>query len=88
MSKYEVLEIFSQSARFMTPDAICRQLREFHHRSSVYSYLFRLHKQGLLFRGQVLGRVAYQISPRGIERLKFLSTTRVGLRAAIYERAL
>jgi hypothetical protein len=74
MTKREVLELFFQCGRFVTPDAICRQLREFHHRSSVYSYLFRLHKQGLLLRGEVPGRVAYRISSRGIERLKFLQS--------------
>ena len=74
MTKCEVLKIFFQSARFVTPDAICRQLREFHHRSSVYSYLFRLHKQGLLLRGESSGRVAYRISPRGIKRLRFLQS--------------
>lgn len=71
MTKQEVLEIFSQKVSPITPDAVCRQLRGFHHRSSVYSYLFRLHKQGLLLRLTVHGRIAYQISPRGIERLHF-----------------
>jgi hypothetical protein len=49
-----------------------------------------LHKQGLLLRGGVAGRVAYKISERGIERLKFLNAVHntVGLRAATYERAL
>ncbi len=73
MTKREVLEMFLEHAQFLTPDALCRQLHEFHHRSSVYSYLFRLHKQGLLLRGRVAGgRVAYRISERGIERLNFL----------------
>jgi Fe2+ or Zn2+ uptake regulation protein len=72
MTKREVLEILFQSARLVTPDAVCRQLRGFHHRCSVYSYLFRLHKQGLLLRQTVHGRIAYQISQRGIERLHFL----------------
>jgi DNA-binding transcriptional regulator PaaX len=64
--------MFSQNEQFITPDAICRQLREFRRRSSVYSYLFRLHKQGLLLRGRASGRIAYRISQRGIERLHFL----------------
>ena len=72
MTKQEVLEILFQSERLVTPDAVCRQLRGFHHRCSVYSYLFRLHKQGLLLRQTVHGRIAYQISHRGIERLHFL----------------
>ena len=74
MTKREVLEIFFEQAQFQTPDALCRQLREFHHRSSVYSYLFRLHKQGLLLRGRVGGRVVYRISERGVERLIFLKS--------------
>ena len=74
MTKREVLEMFYVDTHFVTPDEICRQLREFHHRSSVYSYLFRLHKQGLLSRGRVSGRVAYRISERGIERLKYLKS--------------
>lgn len=71
MTKQEVLEIFAKADRFIPPDAICRQLRGFHHRSSVYSYLFRLHRQGLLLRGTELGRIVYRISQRGIERLRF-----------------
>lgn len=72
MTKQEVLEICLNSGGLVTPDAVCRQLRGFHHRSSVYSYLFRLHKQGLLLRQTVQGRIAYQISQRGNERLQFL----------------
>jgi Fe2+ or Zn2+ uptake regulation protein len=71
MTKQEVLEIFVKAGHFIPPDAVCRQLRGFHHRSSVYSYLFRLHKQGLLHRQMFHGRIAYQISQRGIERLRF-----------------
>ena len=74
MIKQEVLEIFARERRSMTPDAVCRQLRGFHHRCSVYSYLFRLHKQGLLLRQMVNGRIAYQISERGIERLNFFKS--------------
>jgi hypothetical protein len=71
MTKQEVLEVFFRNGRYVTPDAVCRQLRGFHHRCSVYSYIFRLHKQGLLLRQMVHGRIAYQISQRGIERLDF-----------------
>jgi Fe2+ or Zn2+ uptake regulation protein len=71
MTKQEVLEIFHKSKGFIRPDMIRRQLRGFHHRSSVYSYLFRLHKQGLLHRELLYGRIAYRISKRGIERLLF-----------------
>jgi Fe2+ or Zn2+ uptake regulation protein len=71
MTKQEVLEIFVRAGHSIPPDVVCRQLRGFHHRSSVYSYLFRLHKQGLLHRQIIQGRIAYQISQRGIERLHF-----------------
>jgi Fe2+ or Zn2+ uptake regulation protein len=71
MTKQEVLEVFVQAHHFIPPDAVCRQLRGFHHRSSVYSYLFRLHRQGLLHRQTVHGRIVYQIAQRGIERLRF-----------------
>lgn len=80
MTKQEVLDILFQDGRLVTPDAVCRQLRGFHHRSSVYSYLFRLHKQGLLLRQIVQSRIAYQISERGIERLRFLKS-RIGPRS-------
>lgn len=74
MTKREVLEIFFREACFLSPDTICKQLGEFRQRSSVYSYLFRLHKQGLLLRGGLGGRVAYKISDRGIDRLTFLKS--------------
>jgi len=71
MTKQDVLEIFAKVNRFIPPDAVCRQLRGFHHRSSVYSYLLRLHRQGLLLRGTEFGRIVYRISERGVERLRF-----------------
>lgn len=74
MTKQDVLQVLFRSGDWMMPDAVCRQLRGFHHRSSVYSYLFRLHRQGLLLRQTVHGRIAYQISQRGIERLQFLKS--------------
>jgi DNA-binding transcriptional regulator PaaX len=74
MTKREVLEIFEREQAFAVPDTVCRQLRGFNHRSSVYSYLFRLHRQGLLLRQKIRGRIAYQISQRGIERLRFLQS--------------
>jgi Fe2+ or Zn2+ uptake regulation protein len=74
MTKQEILEIFAKADRFIRPDTVCRQLHGFRHRSSVYSYLFRLHKQGLLLRRTIYGRIAYQISRRGIERLQFFKS--------------
>jgi len=82
MTKQEVLEIFIREGRSMTPDAVCRQLHGFHHRCSVYCYLFRLHKQGLLHRQVVHRRIAYQISQRGITRLQFFKSQSNGSRNA------
>jgi Fe2+ or Zn2+ uptake regulation protein len=74
MTKQEVLTILAENEFPMTLDAVCRQLSGFHHRCSVYSYLFRLHKQGLLYRQIIHGRIAYRISQRGIERLHFFES--------------
>jgi Fe2+ or Zn2+ uptake regulation protein len=74
MTKRDVLEIFMREREFVLPDTVCRQLRGFYHRSSVYSYLLRLHKQGLLLRQTIHGRIAYQISQRGVERLRFFQS--------------
>ena len=74
MTKSRVLEIFAASAQFMTPDEVCTRLRGYRRRCSVYSYLFRLHKQGLLERDKRYGRVVYRICARGIERLRFLQS--------------
>lgn len=71
MTKSRVLEIFASTGQFMTPGEVWKRLRECQRISSVYSYLHRLHRQGLLVRGDTYGRVAYRISSRGIERLKF-----------------
>jgi len=71
MSKRTVLEIFVANPRFMTPDEIRACLQDNSQRSSVYSYLSRLCRQGLLERAQGGTRVAYRITPRGVDRLRF-----------------
>lgn len=78
MTKLEVLEILFRSRGATTPNAICRQLTAHRWRSTVYSYLYRLHKQGLLYRKWIAGRLHYQISPRGIERLSYLRRNQAG----------
>ncbi len=72
MNKTSVLQILAASGKFMTPDEVGIRLRGCPRRSSVYSYLFRLHKQGLLLRGKAYGRIVYRISARGADRLEFL----------------
>ncbi|MGO8811734.1 MAG: BlaI/MecI/CopY family transcriptional regulator [Candidatus Sulfotelmatobacter sp.] len=77
MTKRRVLEVFAASARFMTPDEVRTRLQSNLQRSTVYSYLSRLCRQGLLEPAQGWQRVAYRITPRGIERLKFFQSKRV-----------
>ena len=75
MKRLEILEIFYAVQYPLTPDRVRRRLWAalvFPKRCSVYSYLLRLHKQGLLHRTFVKGRIAYEISDRGIARLKYL----------------
>jgi hypothetical protein len=78
MFKQEVLALFYRSLRPLTPDEINGQLVKCRHRTSVYSYLFRLHQQGLLKRGTIAGRIVYSISARGVERLRYLNSVEEG----------
>ena len=71
MTKKRVLEIFAANSRFMTPDEIRKCLQGNPQRCSVYSYLSRLCRQGLLERTQGRIRVAYRITPRGVKRLEY-----------------
>ena len=75
MTKREVLEILSRTRQPMFPDDVSRQLSTFARWPSVYSYLFRIREQALLLRRQIAGRVAYQLSRRGRERLDFFQAS-------------
>ncbi len=74
MTKLEVLHIFAHSARFMKPDEVWRQLGRRLDRRSLYSYLDRLRKQGLLMRSPNprRGQLAYCLTQRGQGRLAYL----------------
>ena len=77
MTKSSVLEIFARTGEFMTPDEVAIRLRPYRQRSCVYTYLARLHSQGLLIRARrwgKSGRIIYRLSDRGIQRLNFLKT--------------
>jgi DNA-binding PadR family transcriptional regulator len=76
MTKPEVLEIFYSAGSFLTPDTVGQRLREYRRRTSVYSYLLRLSRQGLLERVQVGTRLAYRLTPRGVERLRYFRERR------------
>jgi len=72
MTKREVLEIFYSTPRTLTPDSVGMRLRRYRRRTSVYSYLLRLSRQGLLLQTHVGRRIAYRLTPRGIDRLLYL----------------
>ncbi|MGB6678407.1 MAG: hypothetical protein WBE44_17055 [Terriglobales bacterium] len=74
MTKAQVLDIFSQSGNFLRPDDVYVLLRTFPHRRSLYSYLGRLQRQGLLERhpNSRRGNLAYRLTPRGEARLEYL----------------
>jgi DNA-binding PadR family transcriptional regulator len=72
MTKIEVLEIFYSADRILTPDSVGRRIRRYRRRTSVYSYLLRLSRQGLLERAHIGNRLAYRLTPRGIDRLLYL----------------
>jgi DNA-binding PadR family transcriptional regulator len=77
MTKAEVLSIFDRAGAFLTPDQLHAQLRQSPDRRSVYSYLLRLSRQGLLQRNQASrGRLAYRLSDRGRQRLEYLRRRR------------
>ena len=80
MTKPEVLEIFYSTDRWLTPDNVGRRLRQYRRRTSVYSYLLRLSKQGLLERVRVGPRLAYRLTPRGVARLRYFREGRANKR--------
>ena len=79
MNKRRVLELFAENSRFMTPDEIRARLQNYPQGSSVYSYLARLCRQELLERVQGRPRIAYRITPRGMERLGFFQVQQARL---------
>ena len=74
MTKLEVLQIFAQRHGFMKPDEVWRQLGCRLDRRSLYSYLDRLEKQGLVERNlnPRRGRLAYRLTQRGQGRFAYL----------------
>jgi len=62
MSKREIMEIFARTGGFLTPDRIWLALQKQLDRRSVYSYLLRLKRQGLLETGPNTKRGCHQDS--------------------------
>lgn len=74
MTKIEILAIFAAKRDFIAPDDVRDQLRSRPDRRSLYSYLLRLARQGLLEKGpsRRRGHLAYRLTQRGLERLEYL----------------
>jgi DNA-binding PadR family transcriptional regulator len=73
MTKEEVLSIFERAGGFLAPDQVLEKLQAPPDRRSVYSYLLRLARQGLLERRQTRrGTLAYRLTERGRARLWYL----------------
>ncbi|MDA2914105.1 PadR family transcriptional regulator [Acidobacteriia bacterium AH_259_A11_L15] len=73
MTKYEVLAVFESAGGVLTPDHVRIRLRPWPDRRSVYSYLLRLSRQGLLERRRTISgrRVIYRLTDRGRARLEY-----------------
>ncbi len=73
MTKYEVLAIFAETGGFVIPDDVRIGLEPMPDRRSIYSYLGRLARQGLLERGRTGGgrMLAYRLTQRGRARLEY-----------------
>jgi DNA-binding PadR family transcriptional regulator len=73
VTKQQVLEIFARNNGFIAPDQIFEALQRRLDRRSVYSYLLRLKRQGLLETGNNLrrGHLTYRMTQRGHARLKY-----------------
>jgi hypothetical protein len=73
MTKAQVSTVYARSGRFLKPDHVLIQLKPMPDRRSLYSYLARLQRQGLLFRRPNTGRgnLAYIVTERGLARLEY-----------------
>jgi hypothetical protein len=79
MSKPEVLEIFARGNSFITPDHVWLALKPRPDRRSVYSYLLRLKRQGLLEPGSNVwrGNLTYRLTQRGHARLQYFRSLNI-----------
>ncbi len=73
MTKYAILRIFARAGGFLKPDDVLAQLSLPPDRRSLYSYLLRLERQGLLERRPMMrrGTLAYRLTDRGRARLEY-----------------
>jgi DNA-binding IclR family transcriptional regulator len=80
MTKAEVLGIFSKSGGYLRPDDVYVRVRPLPDRRSLYSYLGRLQRQGLLERhpNSRRGYLSYRLTVRGQARLEYFRRTGKG----------
>ena len=72
MTKSDVLAVFAAASRPLRPDEVRWRLRTRLDRRSMYTYLLRLARQGLLKRAHAeWGRLSYALTPRGHARLEY-----------------
>ena len=73
MTKREILEFFARRNNFVAPDQVWQELKRTLDRRSVYSYLLRLKRQGLLESGPYRrrGDLVYRSTERGHARLQY-----------------
>ena len=78
MTKQEILEFFARKRNYVSPDEVWLHLQCKLDRRSVYSYLLRLKRQGLLETGPNPGRgqLVYRITQRGRARLEYFRSLR------------
>jgi DNA-binding PadR family transcriptional regulator len=77
MTKREILNEFAQNNGFISPDELRSRLHWALDRRSVYTYLLRLARQGLLERGGIgRRRLVYRLTDRGKGRLEYLKHRR------------
>lgn len=72
MTKRGVLALFESADHPLRPDEVRTRLRTRLDRRSMYTYLLRLARQGLLKRAHPeWGRLSYALTPRGLARLEY-----------------
>ena len=72
MTKYEVLKVFAENGGLLTPDGVRARLRSPVNGRSLYSYLLRLSRQGLLRKKRTHwdNKICYALTERGWARLE------------------
>ncbi len=81
--KVRVLRVLARNDGWMRPGVVWVEAEMPGPVRSMWSYLGRLAKWGLLRKGSLSGRIAYQISAKGRERLNWLEQDERGQKRAL-----